>query len=42
MKAIDKYIISAFELEVYNNWLTQMELEDNTYNYKYFLLDVSA
>ena len=39
-KAIDKYLISSFELEIYNNWLSKMEWEDNEYSYKCFLLDV--
>ena len=40
MKAIDKYLISGFELEIYNKWLSKMEWEDNEYSYKCFLLDV--
>lgn len=40
MKAIDKYIISSFELEIYNNWLSVMQWEDSEYSYKCFLLDV--
>jgi len=40
MKATDKYIISEFEYDIYNNWLSKMNWEDNEYSYKCFLLDV--